>query len=115
MALRPKAPYTPKTPKPRHPEREVVPGVPPPPVSTVKWVTKLPFADMPKELFSMLKSDSKPYKILEALKATKNIPLVLKSDTHMKHFRALLWIEEFAMQYVLLPPVHSQHLIPLQT
>lgn len=103
-ALRPNTPYVSKSRKPRHPEREVVPGVPPPPASAVNWVTKLPLAEIPKDFISVLNSDMKPYEIVEQLKATK-LPLVLSSGAHLKHFQALLWIEEFAMQYVF--PLNS--------
>jgi helicase MOV-10 len=99
--LQPKAPYVPRERLARQPEVTVVAGVDPPSLKGVPYVFKLPKARIPKSLLSALGSTRSPF---EGVKRMKNVflPSTLNSDTYARHFKHLLWIEEFQMECVSL-------------
>jgi helicase MOV-10 len=95
--LQPKAPYVPRERLTRQPEVTVVEGVDPPSLKAVPYVFKLPTADIPKPLLSTLSSSGT---FSEGIKRVKHVflPSTLNSDTYARHFKHLLWIEEFQME-----------------
>jgi len=99
--LRPKAPYVPRERVARQPEVTVVEGVDPPSLKVIPYVFKLPKANIPKSLLSTLSSCGS---FSEGIKRVKNVflPSSLDSDTYARHFKHLLWVEEFQMECVSL-------------
>ena len=97
--LQPKAPYVPREQLARQPEVTVVEGVDPPSLKAVPYVFKLPKAEISKSLLSTLSSSGGHS---ERIKRVKNVflPSALGSDTYARHFKHLLWIEEFQMECV---------------
>ncbi|THH30849.1 hypothetical protein EUX98_g3344 [Antrodiella citrinella] len=98
--LRPKIPYAPRKRTARAPEQEVVPGVPPAATNSTKWVTKLPFADIPKGLIRILYSANEASKVAAEVRVAR-LPTHLDAESYSRHFRELLWVEEFKMQHDL--------------
>lgn len=66
----------------------------------VEWVTKLPGADIPKNIIDILREGDSPSETALNLQLTI-LPPRLNTDTYARHFQTLLWVEEFRMQYVL--------------
>lgn len=98
--LKPWAPYIPRVRAPREPETRVVEGVPPPSLNTITYVSKLPKADIPRHLLSALTVSSTPSrKNIDSIQHAF-LPRVLDADSHGRHFKTLLWIEEHKMGYV---------------
>lgn len=94
--LRPTAPYRPKARKKRDGEREVLPGVRPPALATIKWVVKLPPADIPPDLERLVVGrDIKA--ILRDVKKTR-LPRELTRETHARWFSTLLHLDEITMK-----------------
>ncbi|KAI0316313.1 P-loop containing nucleoside triphosphate hydrolase protein [Amylostereum chailletii] len=98
--LRPSKPYyiAPNRTR-REPEASVVPGVKPSAGRAVKWVTKLPTADMPKAISSVLSSRS-TRSVLSQLK-TSILPNVLNANTYSRFYKTLIWVEEYRMEHDL--------------
>lgn len=101
-ALRPKAPYVPRQRKSRPEPKEVVEGVKPPAVTAVKYAVVLPTAAIPGHLFSALSNSDSAKKINHDVRRIF-MPKQLNSDTYARHFKHLLWIEEFKMGWVVFP------------
>ena len=102
--LKPKSPYTPKKKTARQPEVEVVPGEPAPSLNAIPYVGKLPLALIPSLVARTLSSGSKK-EIIERMQKVY-LPRVLDSAGYGKHFKHLLWAEEFQMEcafYFLCP------------
>jgi helicase MOV-10 len=99
--LQPKAPYVPRERLARQPEVTVVEGVAPPSLKGVPYVFKLPKALIPKSLLSALGTTRSSS---EGVKRMKDVflPSTLNGETYARHFKHLLWIEEFQMECVLL-------------
>lgn len=95
--LRPKAPYVPRKKTSRDPEKHIVPGVPPAATNTVRWVTRLPLAEIPKTLSDILYSSSKIQKVVPKVR-TRRLPPHLDENSYSQQFCELLWTEEFRMQ-----------------
>jgi helicase MOV-10 len=94
--LQPKAPYVPKERLVRQPELTIVEGVAPPSLKAIPYVFKLPQANIPKLLLATLANGS----VSETVKRVRKVflPSVLDSETYARHFKHLLWIEEFRME-----------------
>ncbi|KAJ3714461.1 P-loop containing nucleoside triphosphate hydrolase protein [Lentinula raphanica] len=94
--LRPKVPYVPRKRTTRHPETNVVEGIAPPSTMAIPYVGKLTIAPIPPNLFNTLSSGST--KEIIARLQRMYLPPVLNSETYSKHFKHLLWTEEFQME-----------------
>ncbi|KAJ3561910.1 hypothetical protein NP233_g9904 [Leucocoprinus birnbaumii] len=96
--LKARAPYTPRDRSKRQPEVNVVEGVAAPSLNAIPYVTKLPLANIPKHLLSTLSSSS--HATRENLNSIQRafLPRLLDSESHGRHFEALLWIEEHKME-----------------
>lgn len=97
--LRPKAPYKPRVRDAREEAKEVVPGVAAPALKVIPWVVALPQAFVPKDLYRILSSGPVGQVIKEVRRAF--LPRELIADTYGRHFKSLLWCEEFRMEYAL--------------
>ncbi|KAF9457917.1 P-loop containing nucleoside triphosphate hydrolase protein [Collybia nuda] len=93
--LRPKAPYVPRERLERQPVLSVVEGIAPPTLTVIPYAFKLPAANIPKPLLSTLSHGS----VSEMIRNVRRmfLPSVLDSDSYARHFKHLLWIEEFRM------------------
>ena len=109
-AFRPRAPYVPRTRFTRPEIREVVEGVRPPALEAIRYVTRLPRADIPNQLRTMLGSTQSRRNIQKNVSEIF-MPKVFNSATYSRHFKHLLWIEEAKMEYVHLNFVCGVHLI----
>jgi helicase MOV-10 len=82
----------------REPELRVEPGVRPPALSTIPWVSQLPKAYIPTKLVCLTKQESKS-DILRVVKR-EVLPPTFEDQTYGEHFKILLWIEEMQMESV---------------
>ncbi|KAJ7931319.1 RNA helicase [Mycena leptocephala] len=95
--LRPIAPYVPrKRTSARQPETTIIEGVRPPSSNAVPYVVPLPEAAIPSNLASTL-STGNTMSIVTNIRRLY-LPPVLDSKTYARHFKHLLWIEEFRMK-----------------
>ncbi|KAJ3561909.1 hypothetical protein NP233_g9903 [Leucocoprinus birnbaumii] len=96
--LQPQVPYIPRARKPREPELNVVEGVKPPSQNAIPYVSRLPKAEIPKSLLSSLTVSSAPS--VENIRTIQRafLPKVLDDESHGRHLKVLLWIEEFKME-----------------
>ncbi|KAF9440813.1 hypothetical protein P691DRAFT_686384, partial [Macrolepiota fuliginosa MF-IS2] len=96
--MKPRIPYVPRVRAPREPETKVVEGTAPPSLNAIPYVSKLPKADIPKHLLSTLTVSSAPSK--ENIQSIERafLPKVLDADSHGRHLKVLLWIEEYKME-----------------
>ncbi|KAJ3904549.1 P-loop containing nucleoside triphosphate hydrolase protein [Lentinula edodes] len=93
--LRPRVPYVPRKRTQRHPETNVVEGIAPPSTQAIPYVGRLPLATIPGHLSSTLSTGSTK-EVLARLRRMY-LPSVLDSETYSKHFKHLIWVEEFQM------------------
>lgn len=102
--LRPTAPFKPKKRTTRQSETEIVPGDPPPALNAIPYVVTLPFNPVPDRISSALSRGSTT-EIIEHFR-TSLLPNHLESDTYGRHFKYLLWAEEYRSECVslLIPP-----------
>jgi helicase MOV-10 len=80
----------------RQPETEVVGGVLPSSLNAVPYIVPLPKAPIPNGLAATLSTGASA-----AITSTVRrvyLPEVLDSNTYARHFKHLLWIEEFRME-----------------
>ncbi|KAF9440154.1 hypothetical protein P691DRAFT_783172, partial [Macrolepiota fuliginosa MF-IS2] len=96
--LKAKAPYVPRVRTTREPEVKVTEGPAAPSLNAIPYATKLPQAAIPSHLLSALSISSQPTK--ENLSSIQRgfLPAMLGAETHGRHFKALLWIEEHKME-----------------
>ena len=92
-ALKPVAPYTPRKRVDRAPETEVVEGPQPELLDAIKYIGKLPAAAIPPRLHEVL-ATGKVDRIIQQLRASF-LPTVFDSAGYSKHFKHLLWAEEY--------------------
>lgn len=94
--LKPIAPYKPKKRLTLEPELTVVEGIAPPSLKAIPYCVPLPFAEIPDPLSSVLSRGT----FAETLRQLRNmyLPSSLNSSTYSRHFKHLLWIEEFRME-----------------
>ncbi|KAF9444106.1 hypothetical protein P691DRAFT_838726 [Macrolepiota fuliginosa MF-IS2] len=104
--MKPRTPYVPRVRAPREPETKVVEGTAPPSLNAIPYVSRLPKADIPKHLLSALTVFSTPSKenIQSIVRAF--LPKVLDADSHGRHLKILLWIEEYKVEYGFLSFIH---------
>jgi helicase MOV-10 len=100
--LRPTAPYEPPKPRAREPDGPMVDGIKPPALAAIKWVIKLPEAMIPEYVRPAIESGIRLEKIRRVERTL--LPRNLNNETYARHWRVLLWIEEFQMKYALDPP-----------
>jgi len=96
-ALKPKSPYIPRPRTTRQPEKKIVEGVAPPALDAIPYVGRLPRAEIPKPLLSVLSGSETVAQQIAHIRRVF-IPQILNSDTYGRHFKHLLWIEEFKME-----------------
>lgn len=91
--LRPREPYKPRIRGSRAEVKEVVPGVESPALKTVPWVISLPQSKIPGPLERTLGTGSVGQVISTVRDAF--LPAVLNSDSYGRHFKNLVWCEEY--------------------
>ena len=96
-ALRPKAPYVPRSRSQRDPILQIVEGIKPPANSAIPYVGRLPKAQIPTRLQTLLSSKDPVSKVTAQIRKIF-IPNVLNSESYGQHFKHLLWIEENQME-----------------
>ncbi|KAJ7636873.1 P-loop containing nucleoside triphosphate hydrolase protein [Roridomyces roridus] len=96
-AMRPIAPYVPRKRNAAQPELDVVEGVAPPSLKAIPYVGKLPKAPIPAGLAATLSFNGPTASIIGDLRP-QYLPYVLDSKTYARHFKHLLWIEEYRME-----------------
>ena len=96
-ALQPKTPYVPRSTSKRSPIIEVIEGIKPPATSVIPYVVRLPKAHIPTPLEDILSSKLSVTKMTERIKSVF-MPLNFDSKSHGRHFKNLIWIEEFRME-----------------
>ncbi|KAK7046911.1 Rna helicase [Favolaschia claudopus] len=94
--FRPSAPFKPRKRAARQPETNVVEGVLPPSLKAVPYVAPLPKATIPPYLVPVLSTGSTT-SIIDNLRRLY-LPPVVDSNTYARHYKFLLWIEEFRME-----------------
>ncbi|KAJ7746485.1 P-loop containing nucleoside triphosphate hydrolase protein [Mycena maculata] len=94
--LKPIAPYVPRKRTTRQPETNIVEGVLPPSLKAVPYVVPLPEAPIPNGLAAAL-STGTTTDIVANLRRSY-LPPILDSNTYPRHFKHLLWIEEYRME-----------------
>ncbi|KAF7348608.1 Rna helicase [Mycena venus] len=94
--FQPHAPYKPRKRSARQPETNVVEGVLPPSLKAVPYVVPLPMAPIPANLASTLSTGSTTSIVANVRRLY--LPFMLDSNTYARHFKHLLWIEEFRME-----------------
>ncbi|KAH7924376.1 P-loop containing nucleoside triphosphate hydrolase protein [Leucogyrophana mollusca] len=94
--LKPKAPYIPRQRTARQPENDVVPGIKPPSSMVIPYVGRLPKALPPTDLVAALSEQSTSKAIGHIQRIF--LPKALDTNTYARHFKALLWVEEFRME-----------------
>lgn len=97
--LKARVPYVPRVRnKNREPETKIVEGEAAPSLNAIPYVTKLPKASIPAHLLSTLNASSRSSK--ENVDSIQKgfLPKVLSSETHGRHFKNLIWVEEQQME-----------------
>ncbi|KAJ6572162.1 P-loop containing nucleoside triphosphate hydrolase protein [Mycena capillaripes] len=95
-SLRPIAPYVPRKRTARQPETNIVEGILPPSLKAVPYVGSLPQAPIPSHLASTLATGNTVNIVANVRRLY--LPPVLDSSTYARHFKHLIWIEEFRME-----------------
>lgn len=99
-ALQPKTAYVPRT-RSTHkiiPEQDIVEGVKPPALNAIRYVISLPKATIPTHLHNILASSETTAKVVSTVRQVF-MPQDFNSDTYGRHFKQLLWVEEFKSEY----------------
>ncbi|KAJ7150890.1 P-loop containing nucleoside triphosphate hydrolase protein [Mycena crocata] len=94
--FRPSAPYIPRKRANRQPETSIVPGVLPPSLNVVPYIVPLPKALIPTNVASALATGTTANIVANIRRLF--LPPILDSKTYGRHFKHLLWIEEFRME-----------------
>ena len=97
--LKPIAPYRPRRRVDRAPETEVVEGPKPELLDAITYIGKLPYANIPTYLHNVL-SRGTDNEIVAQLRGGF-LPRVFDSAGHSKHFKCLLWAEEYRSECVV--------------
>jgi helicase MOV-10 len=96
--LQPRAPYVPRQRTLRDPEIEVIPGIKAPSLGVIPWVIPLPEAPIPHGISNAVATGTTK-EIVSRLEKSF-LPNVLTSETYGRHFKTLLWVEEYRTEYV---------------
>jgi helicase MOV-10 len=94
--LRPTAPFVPRKRTAREPETEIFEGVPPPALKAIKYVVALDKAEIPKNLSDALSTGSTSDVVGRVRRMF--LPQAWGSSTYGRHFKYLIWIEEYRME-----------------
>jgi helicase MOV-10 len=96
--LKASKPYVPRSAAPRKVERKIIRGIKPPALTSIPYVKKFKQALIPKRLQDAVSNGSTP----EIIERTRSdfLPPTLDSQSHARHFKTLLWVEEQRAQYV---------------
>ncbi|KAG2145172.1 RNA helicase [Suillus clintonianus] len=109
--LKPIAPFQPRQRTRAQPEKEVVPGVPPPSKTIIPYTVNLPPAKISESLLAAL-SETSTGKALDHIRRVF-LPRVIDSSTYSRYFKTLLWIEEYRMEHDLghydIPDAQLEH------
>lgn len=97
--LKPKVPYVPRKRTERQPETDVVEGEAPPSLKAIPYIGKLPQSHIPNHLSISLSAGSTREVILRLQRVF--LPSIINSETYAKHFKHLVWTEEFQMEWVI--------------
>ena len=95
--LKPSAPYTRRRAPPWRKSGSYIPGVRPAAWDAIPYVRKLTQSPIPAE-YEVLLGRKDPASAIAQLFRQKYLPSTLNAIVHSKHFRALLWVEEFAQE-----------------
>ncbi|KAF5356561.1 hypothetical protein D9758_008259 [Tetrapyrgos nigripes] len=107
--LKPKSAYVPRKRTNRDPETEVIEGEIAPALNAIPYIDKLTWASIPKPLYDHLAAGSTK-EVVDNLQKMY-LPPVVNSSTYSKHFKHLMWAEEFQMERDL--EYYDMHDIPL--
>jgi helicase MOV-10 len=94
--LKPTAPFVRKKKITREPEKEIFEGVPPPALKAIPYVVKLARSDIPIKLSAALSTGSTSDIIGRVRRMF--LPNAWESSTYSRHFKHLIWIEEYKME-----------------
>ncbi|KAF8869388.1 P-loop containing nucleoside triphosphate hydrolase protein [Infundibulicybe gibba] len=95
-ALKPRAPYVPRSRTVREAETDVIEGVPPPSMEGIRYINRLPLAIIPTDLSSLLSNNSSLSETIRKMRRLY-LPSSLNGDTYGRHFKHLIWAEEYKM------------------
>jgi helicase MOV-10 len=94
--LRPTAPFVPRKRTAREPETEILEGVAPPTLKAIKYVVKLGKSEIPKNLSDVLSTGSTSDVVGRVRRMF--LPPAWDNTTYGRHFKHLIWIEEYRME-----------------
>jgi helicase MOV-10 len=94
--LRPTAPFVPRKRTAREPATEIVEGVRPPALKAIRYVVILAKSEIPKNL-SIVLSMRSTSDVVERVRRMF-IPATWDSSTYSRHFKYLIWVEEYRME-----------------
>jgi helicase MOV-10 len=94
--FKPKTPFVRKKKLTRVPETEIFEGVPPPALKAIPYVVTLARSEIPKQLSIALSTGSTSDIIGRIHRMF--IPGAWDSSTYSRHFKHLIWIEEYRME-----------------
>ncbi|KAK7439801.1 hypothetical protein VKT23_017376 [Stygiomarasmius scandens] len=94
--LKPRTPYIPRQRTERPRESQVIEGEPAPALNAIPYKGRLTLAPIPKYLSELLETGSTK-DIIQNLR-NLYLPAVVNSETYSRHFKHLLWTEEFQME-----------------
>lgn len=103
--IKPVAPFVPRKRVTREPEVNIIEGVPPPPLKAIRYIVKLPESPIPGNIVSALSQGNISGIISHFAKSL--LPKVLDHETYGRHFKYLLWAEEFRSECVHLITLRS--------
>lgn len=92
--LQPKAPFVPKKRTSRNRAADIEPGDPPPALGAIPYVVKLPLALIPDYITKILSTSGSLANTIRNFKSSV-LPRVLQDATYGRHFKGLLWAEEY--------------------
>ena len=92
--LQPKAPFVPKKRTSRNRDANVVPGDPPPALAVIRYVVTLPHNHIPDYYRKILSTGGSLFNIVRQFR-TSLMPQIFQDITYGRHFKALLWAEEY--------------------
>lgn len=100
--LKPVAPFIPRKRIARDPETEILEGVLPPTLKAIPYVVKLAQSEIPKNLSLSLSTGSGSLSDVIGRVRRIFLPKSWDSNSYGRHFKNLLWVEEYRMECVFL-------------
>jgi helicase MOV-10 len=98
--LLPQAQSVPKKRISRNRTTNIEPGEAPPALSTIRYVVPLSEASIPEYIAKILSRGGSLSNIIWQFQSSI-LPRSLQDTTYWRHFKALLWAEEYRSEYVL--------------